>query len=52
MAGSLSSARQACASASGLRGGTTTPVSPIASVTPPTSVATHGRPQVIASIRV
>ena len=37
---------------SGFRGGTTMPVSPTASVTPPTSVATQARPQVIASIRL
>src|SRR5205807_10396067 len=49
---SVSSRTQAAAILSGSRGGTTIPVSPIASDTPPTSVATQGRPQVMASITV
>ena len=36
----------------GSRGGTTRPVSPTASRTPPTSVETVARPEDIASIRV
>lgn len=49
---SRSSSIAAAAIGSGSRGGTTSPVSPTASRTPPTSVETVERPQDIASIRV
>ncbi len=49
---SRSSSIAAAAIGSGSRGGTTRPVSPTASRTPPTSVETVARPQDIASIRV
>lgn len=49
---SASSSTAAAAMAAGSRGGTTSPASPTASRTPPTSVETVARPHDMASMRV